>query len=312
MQLNALRYFVMVATTGSFAATAKHFKVPPSSVSRFISGLEQEIGQQLFYRNTRSVRLTEIGEKYYVQIRDVLDTLDFANEQVAGKGSGVRGLVRINTAVALGRLHISRIVNKLQEIYPDLSVELILTDTFIDPVQEGVDIAIRIGSLPDSALIARKVCDQQYVLCASPEYLERYGVPDSPEDLKKHLCLVYKGLLGTQRWYFRQEHHDKPIVLEPQGTLTSNNADVLVAAALEGRGIVLFPTWIFEHDSFKNRKLVPLLPEWTGTVDPHSIGIHLVSPENRIRSQKVRAVLDFILKEIGTPPYWDNILEFGK
>lgn len=310
MQLNALRYFVMVATTSSFAATAKHFQVPPSSVSRFISGLEQEIGQQLFYRNTRSVRLTEIGEKYYVQIRDVLDTLDFANEQVAGKGSGVRGLVRINTAVALGQLHISRIVNKLQDVYPDLSVELVLTDTFIDPIQEGVDIAIRIGLLQDSALIARKVCDQQYVLCASPEYLERYGIPDSPEDLKKHLCLVYKGLSGTQRWYFRQEHNDKPIVLEPQGTLRSNNAEVLVAAALEGKGIVLFPTWIFDHDRFKNRKLIPLLPEWTGTVDPHSIGIHLVSPENRIRSQKVRTVLDFILKEIGTPPYWDNILEF--
>lgn len=308
MQLNALRYFVMVATTGSFAATAKHFQVPPSSVSRFISGLEQEIGQQLFYRNTRSVKLTEIGEKYYVQIRDVLDTLDIANEQVAGKNFGVKGLVRINTAVALGRLHISTIINKLQDTYPDLSVELTLTDTFIDPVQEGVDIAIRIGLLHDSALIARKLCDQQYVLCASPEYLERYGIPDSPEDLKKHLCLVYKGLSGTQRWYFRQEHSSKPIVLEPQGTLKSNNAEVLVAAALEGRGIVLFPTWIFEHDSFKNRKLVPLLPQWTSTVDSHSIGIHLVSPENRIRSQKVRTVVDFIMKEIGTPPYWDNIL----
>ena len=308
MQLNALRYFVMVASTGSFATTAKHFQVPPSSVSRFISGLEQEIGQQLFYRNTRSVRLTEIGEKYYVQIRDVLDTLDFANEQV-GKSSGVSGLVRINTAVALGRLHISRIVNKLQDIYPDLSVELILTDSFIDPVQEDVDIAIRIGLLQDSALIARKICDQQYVLCASPEYLEQYGIPNSPEDLKKHLCLVYKGVSGTQRWYFRQGHNDKPTVLEPQGKLRSNNAEVLVAAALEGKGIVLFPTWIFEPDTFKNRKLVPLLPEWTSTVDSHPIGIHLVSPENRIRSQKVRTVLDFILKEIGTPPYWNNILE---
>lgn len=310
MQLKALRYFAMVATTGSFSATAKHFQVPSSSVSRFISKLEQDIGQQLFYRNTRSVRLTEIGEKYYTQIKEVLDTLDFANEEATGKNSNVRGLVRINTAVALGRLHISRIVNQLHDIYPDLSVELILTDTFIDPVQEGVDIAIRIGSLQDSALIARKVCDQTYVLCASPEYLERYGTPETPQDIQKHQCLVYKGVSGSQRWYFRQDELDKPIEIEPQGPLKSNNAEVLVSAALEGRGIILFPTWIFEEDYFKNNQLVKLLPKWLCTVEPYAVGIHLVSPENRIRSKKVRTVLDFILKEIGSPPYWDNILTF--
>lgn len=310
MQLKALRYFVMVATTGSFSATAQHFQVPSSSVSRFISKLEQEIGQQLFYRNTRSVRLTEIGEKYFIQIKDVLDTLDFANEEATGKNSNVRGLVRINTAVALGRLHISRIVNKLHDVYPDLSVELILTDIFIDPVQEGVDIAIRIGSLQDSALIARKVCDQTYVLCASPEYLERYGTPETPQDIQKHQCLVYKGVSGSQRWYFRQDELDKPIEIEPQGPLKSNNAEVLVSAALESRGIILFPTWIFEENYFKNNKLVKLLPQWLCTVEPYTVGIHLVSPENRIRSKKVRTVLDFILKEIGNPPYWDNILTF--
>ncbi|MBU3845864.1 MAG: LysR family transcriptional regulator [Candidatus Acinetobacter avistercoris] len=308
MQLKALRYFAMVATTGSFSATAKHFQVPSSSVSRFISKLEQDIGQQLFFRNTRSVRLTEIGEKYHIQIKEVLDTLDFANEEVTGKNSNVKGLVRINTAVALGRLHISRIVNQLHDIYPDLSVELILTDTFIDPVQEGVDIAIRIGSLRDSALIARKICDQTYVLCASPEYLERYGTPEKPQDIKEHQCLVYKGVSGSQRWYFRQDELEKPFEIEPQGPLTSNNAEVLVSAALEGRGIVLFPTWIFEEDYFKDKKLVKLLPKWLCTVDPYTVGIHLVSPENRIRSKKVRTVLDFILDEIGNPPYWDSIL----
>lgn len=309
MQLDALRYFIMVATKGSFAATAKHFQVPASSVSRFISGLEKEIGQQLFYRNTRSVKLTETGEQYYIQIRDVLNALDLANEEAAGQGSGLKGVVRINTAVALGRLHISRIVNKLQDIYPDISVELILTDAFIDPVQEGVDIVIRIGLLQDSALIARKVGDQKNILCAGPDYLARYGAPESPQDLTQHLCLVYKGLSGAHCWYFRRKNDDKPIVIHPQGILKSNNAEVLLSAALEGRGIVLFPTWIFEHDCFKKGKLIQLLPEWTGTADPFASEINLVSPENRIRSQKVRTVLDFMLKEIGDPPYWDNVLD---
>ncbi|OAL79668.1 LysR family transcriptional regulator [Acinetobacter sp. SFB] len=308
MQLTALRYFVMIATTGSFSTTAQHFKVPPSSVSRFISKLEQEIGQQLFYRNTRSVRLTEIGEKYYIQIKDVLDTLDFANEEATGKNSNLKGLVRINTAVALGRLHIADIVNKLQEIYPDLSVELTLTDTFIDPISEGVDIVIRIGSLQDSALIARKICDQTYLLCASPKYLERYGMPEKPQDITNHSCLVYKGVAGSQTWHFRHAELDKAMQVEPQGSLTSNNVDVLVKAALEGRGIVLFPTWIFEEDYFKNKQLVKLLPEWFSTVESYKVGIYLVSPENRIRSKKVRTVLDFILNEIGSPPYWNNVL----
>lgn len=306
MQLNALRYFVMVATTGSFSATAKHYQVPSSSVSRFISQLEKELGQQLFYRNTRSVRLTEMGEKYCVQIKDVLDTLDLANEEIAGKNASLRGVIKINTAVALGRSHISRIIYKLQEVYPDISVELMLTDRFIDLVQEGVDIAIRIGQLQDSALIARKICEQRYVLCASPAYLEKQGVPQHPQEIEHHACLVYKGVSGSQLWYFRQTLDDKPIIIEPQGSLKSNNVEVLVNAALEGRGLVLFPTWIFEHSYFKNAELIPVLSNWISSVDTHSVGIHLVSPENRIRSQKVRTVIDFILNEIGDPPYWDK------
>lgn len=283
MKLNALRYFVMVATTGSFVTTAKHFEVSASSVSRFISELEKNLGQQLFYRNTRSIRLTDLGEKYYHQIKDVIESLDLANEQMMVHHHDMKGLVKINTAVALGRLHLSRIINKLQDVYPNLSVELVLTDTFVDLVQEGVDIAIRISSLQDSTLIARKICDQQYVLCASPEYLDQYGIPNSPSDLKDHLCIVYKGLSGSQLWYFSHFDHSESIIIKPQGKLTGNNAEVLTAAALDGKGIVLFPTWMFSKDTFKNKDLIPLLPEWTAKVDLYDTGIHLVSPENRIQ-----------------------------
>ncbi|MFT4020009.1 MAG: LysR family transcriptional regulator [Acinetobacter sp.] len=305
MQLQALRYFIMVANTGSFVATAKYFQVPPSSVSRFISALEKEVGQQLFYRNTRSVKLTDIGESYFIQIRDVLDQLDFANEQITGKNSEIKGLVRINAPVALGRLHIVQMVSRLMTLYPQLSVELVLTDTFIDPVQDGIDIVMRVGVLQDSALVARKVCDQNYVLCASPSYIARAGMPTCPEDLENHACLVYKGMMGIQKWYFRKA--SQTTIVQPQGQLKSNNAEVLVQAALEGKGIVLFPTWIFQQKSFKHNKLQALLTDWTAGVDPHPIEIHLVSPENRIRSLKVRTVIDFILQEIGHPPYWDNL-----
>ncbi|KQP22813.1 LysR family transcriptional regulator [Pseudorhodoferax sp. Leaf267] len=307
MQLNALRYFAMVAATGSFAATARHFQVPASSVSRFISALERELGQQLLYRNTRSVRLTETGARYVAQVREALDALDLATEQAAGKDSAVRGLIRINAPVALGRLHVAQIIHKLQAAYPELTAELTLTDAFIDPVQEGVDITVRIGTLPDSGLIARKVGDQNTVLCASPAYLRQHGTPATPQDLERHSCLVYKGQSGAQRWFFRRTKDDAPLIVRAEGPLRSNNAEVLVAAALAGRGIVLFPTWIFERESFRGRKLVRLLPQWMGTVDVQPAEIHLVSPENRLRSLKVRTVLDFMLKTIGSPPYWDAL-----
>jgi DNA-binding transcriptional LysR family regulator len=147
MNLQALRYFLMVSTTGSFLATARHVDVPASSVSRFVASLEKELGQQLLYRSTRAVRLTEQGQRYYSQVREAIDLLDGAAEQLAHRDASIRGLVRINAPEALGRLHIAQLINQLQARYPELSIELTLTDALIDPVQEGADIAIRVGPL---------------------------------------------------------------------------------------------------------------------------------------------------------------------
>jgi DNA-binding transcriptional LysR family regulator len=307
MHLKAHRFFAMVAVTGSFVATARHFQVPPSSVSRFIAALEREVGQQLLYRNTRGVKLTDAGERFYLQIREVLDLLDAANEEVTGKDADVRGLIRINAPAVLGRLHIARLVNTLQVQYPELSVELTLTDAYIDPIQEGTHITVRVGHLQDSGLIGRKICDQHYLLCASPDYLAQHGTPESPEALQDHRCLVYKGHFGAQRWYFRQGEGGQQQVVDVHGPLRSNNAEVLVEAALAGRGIVLFPTWLFSRESFQKDALVALLPEWIASVEAIPGQIHLVSPENRLRSHKVRVVSDFLLSAIGNPPYWDDL-----
>lgn len=307
MHLKAHRFFAMVAVTGSFSATARHFQVPASSVSRFIAALEREVGQQLLYRSTRAVKLTDAGERYYVQIREVLELLDTANEEVSGKGGTIRGLVRINAPVAFGHLHIVKLLNGLYRQYPELTVELTVTDSFIDPVQEGADITFRVGRLEDSGLIGRKICDQRYVLCASPEYVRKYGKPGTPQDLANHHCLVYKGTGGAQRWYFRHPEEQTVEIIDVQGPLRSNNAEVLVAAALAGRGIVFFPSWLFSKDSFSKKELLRLLPEWDGSVEATPSQIHLLSPENRLRSQKVRLVWDYFLNAIGTPPYWDDL-----
>lgn len=307
MHLKAHRFFAMVAVTGSFSATARHFQVPASSVSRFIAALEREVGQQLLYRNTRAVKLTEAGERYYLQIREVLELLDAADEEVTGKGAEIRGLVRINAPVALGHLHIVNLLNGLYEQYPGLTVELTATDAYIDPVQEGADITFRVGHMEDSGLIGRKLCDQQHVLCASPAYLQKYGEPTTPEDLHNHCCLVYKGSGGAQRWHFRHPQTGTLEIIDVNGPLRSNNAQVLVEATLAGRGIVLFPAWLFSKASFAQHKLVRLMPEWGGSVEQVQSQIYLLSPENRLRSQKTRAVWDYFIEAIGSPPYWDDL-----
>jgi DNA-binding transcriptional LysR family regulator len=265
------------------------------------------VGQQLLYRNTRTVKLTEAGERYYVQIREVLELLDAADEDVTGKGGEIRGLVRINAPVAFGSLHIVKLLNGLYDKYPQLTVELTVTDAFIDPVQEGADIIFRVGHLGDSGLIGRKICNQQYVLCASEKYLAKYGKAVSPEDLQSHACQVYKGTGGAQRWYFRKPASDKVKIIEVHGPLRSNNGQVLVEAALAGRGIVFFPSWLFSRESLINKQLIKLLPDWEGAVEQTPSQIHLISSENRLRSQKVRVVWDYFISAIGDPPYWDDL-----
>ncbi len=307
MNIQALRYFLMVSTTGSFLATARHFEAPASSVSRFIASLEKELGHQLFYRSTRAVRLTEQGQRYYSQVREALELLDNAADQLVHRDAGIRGLVKINAPEGLGRLHIAHLVNGLQAKYPDLSVELTLTDRFIDPVEEGVDVMIRVGRLVDSGLIGKVVSAHRYLLAASPEYLALHGTPQTPEDLLRHSCLLYKGPQGSLGWYFRRSSKENFEPMDVSGPLRSNNAEVLVAAALAGRGIVLFPSWLFAPTSFKDRKLLSLLTDWDVSASAEELYIQILSPENRLRSQKVREVSAFLVDAIGSPPYWDNV-----
>ena len=305
MQIKALRFFIHVAKTSSFAETARFFGVPASSVSRHIAALENDIGQRLLFRHTRAVRLTDAGERYYLQVREAIELLDAATEIAADKEVAPQGLVRINAPVALGRLHIAPLINQFQQLYPAVSVELVLTDAFVDPVQEGSDITVRVGKLADSGLVARSLGQQQYLVCASPAYLARAGAPLQPDDLARHNCLAYKGHLGTQRWYFRRPGADSYQPYEIRGNLQSNNAEALVAAALSGQGIVLFPSWLYAADAFREKKLVALLSDWKASVLADPTAINLVYPESRLRSRKVRLLSDFLVERIGTPPYWE-------
>jgi DNA-binding transcriptional LysR family regulator len=308
MKISTLRYFVHIAASGSFVMTARRFGVPQSTVSRQIAALETELGQQLLLRHTRAVRLTEAGAQYLADVQPALDLIDAAADGLVGEDAPLSGVIRVNAPVSLGKMYIAPLLAAFQDLHPALAIELTLTDTLVDPIQESMDITVRIGKLADSGLVARSLGTQTYLLCASPAYLDRMGHPASPDDLKAHNCLLYRGQSGEQKWYFRGPQATARTVCEVAGNFKSNNAEALVDGALAGRGLVLFPSWIFGARVFAEGRLVPLLREWDGAGEPEPHDIHLLYPQGRLRSRKVKALSNFLQEKIGSPPMWNVVI----
>ncbi|MFI0474453.1 LysR substrate-binding domain-containing protein [Halomonas sp. HMF6819] len=305
MDLNALRVFERVAATGSFTATAHHFHRAVSSISRQITALEESLGQQLFYRHTRAVTLTEAGERYYRDIREILGQLDLATEALQAPGSEPSGLLRINAPVAFGQRQIVPILHRFQRRYPAIKAELMLTDQLTDPVKESIDITFRVGELSDTTLVARRLAPMNYVVAAAPAYLERHGAPQTPEALCQHDCLLYQGEMGRQRWYFEQPEASSPLICKVEGSLYSNSAESLLQAALMGQGLVMFPTWLIA-DELARRALTPVLQAWRGEVAPTRRDIHVLYGQRRLTAPKVSAFLEHLFEELGDVPPWDR------
>ena len=304
VRLLALRLFVRVAASGSFSEAARYYALPPSSASRHIASLEQALGQRLLYRHTRAVKLTEAGERYFHEVRDALARLELATEQVMGGAQHPQGVLRINAPVAFGRRHIAPHLARFQQQYPDIQVDLTLEDRFIDPVQEGADVVIRVGALADSSLVARGIARQRFIVCAAPDYLAREGTPATPEALSQHNCLLYKGSKGTQLWYFRDPHTPRATRYALSGNLVANNAESLVEAAIAGQGVVMFPSWLL-FEPLRQQTLVPLLSPWEASDDGYLDNIYAIYPENRLRSSKVSVFMTYLENTIGDLPYWD-------
>jgi|TARA_R110000744_G_scaffold32744_2_gene76536 DNA-binding transcriptional LysR family regulator len=308
MSIKPLKVFLSVAKTGSFVAAARELELPPSSVSRYISSLEEELGQRLFYRHTRAVKLTEVGDYYFAEVREALTSLDLATEQVKGSLLTPQGNLNINAPVSFGRLHLSQLICQFQQRYPDINVELMLTDAYVDPVANGSDIVIRIGGFEDSSLNYQTIADEQFVLCAAPSYLETIKEHtknlSQPKQLLDFNCLVYKGNNGRRNWFFRQEGKPAFECIEVTGNLCSNNADILVQAALAGQGIILFPRWlVFKY--LATGELVALLESWEGSERDTPQSIYALYPGNRMKSSKVLYFLEFMSEFFGhSDPYW--------
>lgn len=242
---------------------------------------------------------------FYEEVRDILERLDVATEELAHPAVELSGTLRINAPVAFGQRQIVPLLHHFQRRYPRLKAELQLNDRVVDPVREGHDVTFRVGELSDSSLVARRLAPMNYVIAAAPSYLEAHGEPESPESLAYHNCLLYQGEMGRQRWYFQAPDQTKATPLEVTGNLYSDDAISLLQAALLGQGLVMFPTWLIA-DELKSGALVPLLDSWRCEVNPGRRDIHVLTTERRLRSHKVRAFLDYLFESVGHSPPWDR------
>ncbi|MGE5548659.1 MAG: LysR family transcriptional regulator [Solirubrobacterales bacterium] len=298
-RLAAMEAFVRVAEARSFSEAARRLRSSKSVVSRQVSALEAELGARLFHRTTRSMTLTEAGQGYYERCARILADIDEANQSVSQLQAAPRGKLRVNAPMSFGFLHLAPAIPDFLARYPDVDVDMTMNDRFVDLVDEGFDVAVRIARLADSSLVARKLAPMRRAVCASPDYLDAHGVPQSPEDLAAHDCLCYSNVALSDEWRFVTPD-GKPWPVAVRGRLRTNNGDALRAAALKGVGLAYLPTFLVGND-LKAGTLVPVLGEYV----PQDMAVHAVYPHSRHLSPKVRAFVDFLADRFGPRPYWD-------
>ncbi|ADF61646.1 LysR family transcriptional regulator [Enterobacter cloacae] len=304
MNLRSLKIFIAVFEAENFSVVARREGLSASQVSRIIHQLEDALGQQLFYRNTRAVIPTESGHLFIRYAREMMTSFEEARRELDARSTEPSGTIRINAPVFFGQRHIAPGLPDLTARYPRLNIELTLTDDFIDPHKNAADVIFRIGVLTDSTFHARIFGQQRYHLAASPDYLRQHGAPQGPDDLAHHKCLVYRGSSGPNRWLLRgagEEWVHYPVM----PLMTSNNAESLLAAALGGMGIVLFPDWLI-GDRLQQGELVALLPGLECAIHTEPLNIAAIYPNARHPPLNVRAVIDHYVGCFGTPLYWQT------
>ncbi|MDG5494789.1 LysR family transcriptional regulator [Niveispirillum sp. BGYR6] len=300
-RLEDLRLFTLVAEGRSFTRAADRLGLSKSAASRRIGELETRLGARLFNRTTRHISLTQVGEGFYQRVSQILEALEEAERSVASQHAAPRGRLKLAAPMSFGIQHLSSAVAEFMERYPEVEVEMELSDRFVDLVDEGFDLAVRIGRLKDSSLVARRLCPVRAVLCASPGYLARRGTPQVPADLLQHDCLIYTNSSTPEQWSFRTEPGaEETRSIRVNGRLYANNGDALREAAVTGQGLVLLPTFIV-GEALSRGRLVPVLDDYLLSQS----AVHAVYPANRHLSPKVRAFVDFLASRFGPVPYWD-------
>lgn len=310
---SAIPVFVAVVECGSFSQAGEKLGTSKSAVSKRINQLEGKLGVRLLHRTTRRLSLTEAGERYYDYARNALMIASEGEDAITQLQGKPQGTLRINAPMAFGRLHIAPLITEFLSEYPDIKINMAMDDKVVDMVEGSFDIAIRIGELPDSSLIARRLAPCHSVLCASPEYIAKFGEPKTPTDLVNHNCLFYSYFQAGVEWAFKgsegagegevESEVESVVKVQPQGNYQVNNSEALHEALLAGLGICQMPTFIV-GSALASGKLVPLLSGYA--LPQHAI--YAVFSERKHLPAKVRVFLDFITARFGEEePYWDVV-----
>ena len=287
-----MQAFAAVADQGSFVAAARALGSSKASVSRSVADLEARLGVRLMQRTTRRLTLTTEGHLFLERCRDALAQIEDAENEIQLASTLPRGLVRANVPVTFGNLHLAPLWGEFLARFPQVELDITLADRVVDLVEEGYDLAVRIGRLPSSTLISRQVASDHAVLCAAPAYLERHGWPQELADLERHRTIGYTYLATGDRWVFLGPDGEASVRVLPR--LRANSGDTCRAAALAGQGIIQQPTFLIGED-LRAGRLLPILPAWRG----QDFGIHLVYPSRRFLPPKMRALLAFLAERLG-------------
>lgn len=288
--------FVRVARAGSFSMAARDLDQTPSAVSKRIGRLEDRLGARLFDRTTRRVRLTEVGAAFFERCARIVSEMEEAERAVSQSHEAPRGTLRLNAPVVFGCRHVVPLLAEFLTAYPDVRIDVTFNDRFVDLLEEGVDVAIRIGELADSNLIARRLAPNHRVVCGAPAYFERNGFPARPADLTEHNCLVYTYRASRNDWSLVCANGDRAKgqeVVRVSGNLGANNAEAIYGALLDGVGLGLLPLWLVGAD-LRTGRLVQALPDYQGT----DSAIYAVYPPGRHLSRKVRSFIDFLAERL--------------
>lgn len=286
--MQGMKTFIAVVDTGSFSRAADALTISPQLVSKYIAQLETHLNVRLLNRTTRRLHLTEAGQQYYQRAQQILEDVEDLECQLTDMQNQARGTLRISAPVSFAIRHLPSVLQQYQQQHPQVTIDLQLNDRKVDILEEGFDIALRIGQLASSSLIAKRLAPIRLVYCASPDYLARHGTPRSPAELNAHNVLTYS-------------YMDTKLPAGTGTTLRSNNGDVLTAAATAGAGIVLQPTFIVS-DAVRRGELNIIMPEH----EPKPIALYAVYAHRQLLASKVASFIQFAGNAFGDTPYWDE------
>ncbi|SHE78041.1 transcriptional regulator, LysR family [Kaistia soli DSM 19436] len=295
-----MEIFARVITAGSLSAAGRELGLSPAVVSKRLKRLEERLGTRLLQRTTRQIALTEAGRGFHDRVVQILASIEEAEAYVSRRSDVARGTLKISAPTSFGRLHVAPHLGRFLEANPGLTVNLALSDDFVDLVKDGVDVAIRIAELTDSSLVARRLAPNHRLLCATPGYLAAHGTPQSLADLSRHALLA---TAGQDPW--RLEGSEGPVTVHIDGRLRTNSNEVVRAAVLGGFGIALRSTWDVGPE-LRAGQLVHVLPAYRAS---RRVAVHAVYPSRRYLAAKVRLFIDYLAGLYGEHPAWDDGLE---